>query len=364
MIKILTIVGARPNFMKIAPLIHEMRRCSQVINLLVHTGQHYDDNLSKVFFQELEIPEPDINLDVGSGTREEQIVRIKEAFEPLLIREKPDAVVVVGDVNSTIACASVAKKHEVKVAHVEAGLRSFDLSMPEEHNRKETDEISNFLFVTETSGLVNLEKEQSKGARHFVGNVMIDTLAKNLSKAEHSPVLEQLSLTPKTYLVATFHRPSNVDREEDLVRLIDVITEICKRTQLVFPAHPRTRKSLEKHSLSNRLEAIENLRLIEPLGYIDFLKLVSQSLAVITDSGGIQEETTYLGVPCLTMRENTERPVTVTVGTNTLVGADRNHLFRELDQVLQGTYKKGRVPELWDGKAAARIVRSLIDELS
>lgn len=362
MLKILNIVGARPNFMKIAPLIHEMKRYPDIDSLLIHTGQHYDDNLSKVFFSELNIPEPDINLGVGSGSREEQIAKIKDAFEPVLVREMPDLVLVVGDVNSTIACAGVAKKYDVKVVHVEAGLRSFDLGMPEEHNRRETDEISDYLFVTEQSGMVNLESEKTEGQCHLVGNCMIDTLVMSLEKAEQSTILEKLSLSPREYMAATFHRPSNVDRKEDLETLMDILGSVCERGRLVLPIHPRTRNSLEEFELLDDFGRIQNLVMIDPLGYIDFLKLISCARAVVTDSGGIQEETTYLGIPCLTMRDNTERPVTISLGTNILVGSDPDKLLMELDNVLQGRHKKGQIPPFWDGKAASRIVDILRTE--
>ncbi len=350
--------------MKVAPLIREMKRYPDIAPLLVHTGQHYDDKLSRIFFSELRIPEPDINLGVGSGSRNEQIKKIQQAFEPVLTKEMPHLVVVVGDVNSTIACASVAKKHGIKVAHVEAGLRSFDLSMPEEHNRRETDQISDFLFVTEQSGLENLKTEKIRGACFLVGNVMIDTLVHNLENALRSSISETLSLSPKSYIAATFHRPSNVDRQEDLQRLIDVLTNIAKKAPLVFPIHPRTKRSLQDFGLFEALAKTEHFILSEPLGYWDFLKLVSGSSAVVTDSGGIQEETTFLGVPCLTMRENTERPVTVSVGTNVLVGSDSARLMDELDKILAGGHKKGEKPPFWDGHAASRIVQIVREQLS
>ena len=360
---ILNVVGARPNFMKIAPLIHRMAHYPDIRQVLVHTGQHYDDNLSAVFFTDLGISPPDINLGVGSGTRDEQILRISEAFEPVLLRVKPDVVLVVGDVNSTIACARVAKEKGIKVGHVEAGLRSFDLSMPEEHNRRETDEISDFLFVTENSGMENLQNEKVPGKSFFVGNVMIDSLAAHIRKAERSDILDRLKLSPGHYLVATFHRPSNVDGRENLEALIDAIAGICQRAPLLLPLHPRTRQALTDHGLVGRLESIDSFILCEPLGYLDFLKAVSHSIAVITYSGGIQEETTYLQIPCLTMRENTERPVTTTIGSNVLVGNDTEHLFRELDNILSGASSDCRIPDLWDGHAAHRIVDLLRTEL-
>ena len=262
--KIINVVGARPNFMKIAPLCHAFADYPQLESLLVHTGQHYDEKLSTIFFEDLGIPRPDIDLGVGSGTREQQIERIKAAFEPMVLDLRPDAVLVVGDVNSTIACAEVARRHGVKIIHVEAGLRSYDLDMPEEHNRVETDRISDLLFVTEASGMDNLEREAIAGAKYLVGNVMIDTLVANFDKARGSAVLEQLSLTPGDYFVATFHRPSNVDERENLTRLVETIEEICRRGHLVLPLHPRTEKSLDRHELRRRLDRLRELTLCEP----------------------------------------------------------------------------------------------------
>ena len=363
MLKIINIVGARPNFMKIAPLVKAMARYPDLQSCLVHTGQHYDDKLSEVFFKQLGIPSPDINLGIGSASRDEQIARISAAFEPIVIDQRPDAVLVVGDVNSTIACARIAKDHGAKVIHVEAGLRSFDLSMPEEHNRMETDQISDYLFVTEGSGMQNLEKENVPGKRFLVGNCMIDTLAQNLDRIMNSPILAQLGLSPKQYMVATFHRPSNVDTQEALSRLVATLGGLCERTKLVLPLHPRTRKSAENFGLLKALEATPGLLLTEPLGYHDFIRLVKDAVVVVTDSGGIQEESTYLRVPCLTMRDNTERPVTVTVGTNTLLGSDSKALLAAVDSVIAGNYKRGAIPPLWDGHASERIVDILRDDL-
>ena len=363
--KILNIVGARPNFMKIAPLIRAFSRHAGVQPLIVHTGQHYDAGLSDVFFRELGIPAPDHALGVGSSSsREEQIAKISAAFEPVLEREHPQLVLVVGDVNSTIACASVAKKHNVPVAHVEAGLRSFDQEMPEEHNRVATDRISDFLYVTEESGMRNLAREGAPGVAVLVGNCMIDTLVCDLDRARASSKRRELGLEPGAYVVSTFHRPSNVDTPEALRGLLETLGVITSIAPLVLPLHPRTRKSMEKFGLSAELNAVPRLTLCEPLGYVDFIGLVDQSLAAVTDSGGIQEETTYLGIPCLTMRENTERPVTVDVGTNTLIGSDRNSLAHHLSQIRSGTYKKGAIPPLWDGKAAERIALHLSLQLA
>lgn len=364
MIKILNIVGARPNFMKIAPIIHAIEAQEGMSQCLVHTGQHYDEKLSKVFFDELGIPRADINLGVGSAPRLEQIEEIMERFEPVLLEQKPQLVLVVGDVNSTIACARVAKKHGVKVAHVEAGLRSFDMDMPEELNRIETDQISDYLFITEQSGIDNLAKEEIPGKAVLIGNVMIDTLISNLKKAESSDILERLALSPGSYFASTFHRPSNVDSKEDLSKLVGTIVQLCERLPLVLPLHPRTEASLKRHGLDEEFRATKNLILCEPLGYLDFLALIRNAKAVVTDSGGIQEETTYLRVPCITMRENTERPITLTLGTNALVGSDRDLLFTEVDKVLDASETKGSIPELWDGKTAERIIAYIKNEFS
>ncbi len=363
MIKILNIVGARPNFMKIAPLIREMIKHKEIDQKLVHTGQHYDPNLSDVFFTELGIPRPDVSLGVGSFPREEQIKKISDMFEPIVVEQKPDLVLVVGDVNSTIACAMVAKLHGVKVAHVEAGLRSFDSTMPEELNRIATDKISDLLFVTEIAGMQNLQNEKVPGKPYFVGNVMIDTLIQHLDRARGLNVAKRFNLKQGQYVVSTFHRPSNVDTKESLQNLIQTIEMVTSLVEMVLPLHPRTLATITKFGLLKQLQGIKRLRLIEPLGYLEFIGLVASAQAVITDSGGIQEETTYLQVPCLTMRENTERPVTVDVGTNVLVGSDRQALETELRHILAGIPKTGSIPPLWDGKASERIVSLLIEEL-
>jgi UDP-N-acetylglucosamine 2-epimerase (non-hydrolysing) len=362
-LKILTVAGARPNFMKIAPLVRAFAGYEQIEQKIVHTGQHYDDNLSLVFFQELGIPLPDINLGVGSGSREEQIARVMEKFAPVVEKEKPDLVIVVGDVNSTIACARITKEKGAKAAHVEAGLRSFDEGMPEEHNRRETDQISDYLFVTEDSGLKNLIHESIKGKAFLVGNVMIDTLVYSLDRIKSVHSVEQLGLKPGHYVASTFHRPSNVDSYEDLSALVDTIAGITGRITQVLPLHPRTKHSLEHHGLMEKVRRMPNLVLTEPLGYMEFLKLVLESKAVITDSGGIQEETTYLGIPCITMRENTERPVTVSLGTNVVVGQVGKRALEELDRILAGTFKRGSSVPYWDGKAAERIAEIIIREL-
>lgn len=357
--KILNVCGARPNFMKIAPLMRAF--AARPINArLVHTGQHYDDNMSKAFFDDLHIPRPDINLEVGSGSHALQTALIMQRFEPVLLDEKPDAVLVVGDVNSTIACGLVAVKLQIPLVHVEAGLRSFDRTMPEEINRLLTDAISDLLFVTEPSGVRNLHREGIDPAKiHLVGNVMIDTLLAHRELAERSDILARLKLTPKEYGVLTLHRPANVDDPAVLGGILSALEEIQRQTPLVFPVHPRTRGNLERTGLSARLGRMSNLVVTEPLGYLDFLKLMSSARVVLTDSGGIQEETTVLGVPCLTLRANTERPVTVEQGTNQVVGMSPDAILAGYRRVLAG-YVRPRVPELWDGKAAERIADILL----
>jgi UDP-N-acetylglucosamine 2-epimerase (non-hydrolysing) len=363
-IKILNIVGARPNFMKIAPIMRAMADDTRFQPVLVHTGQHYDENLSRVFFDDLGIPQPDLNLGVGSGSREEQIAKVSEAFAPVVDQQQPTAVLVVGDVNSTIACARVAREKKCPVIHVEAGLRSFDDTMPEEINRVATDKISDFLFVTEESGMLNLQRESVPGERFLVGNVMIDTLIHNLERARRSGVLNDLKLRSNEYMVATFHRPSNVDTVDALARLLKLLRGVCAQLPLVLPLHPRTRASLQQHGLLDELKTIPRLHVVEPLGYLDFLALVSHSSGVVTDSGGIQEETTYLQIPCLTMRTNTERPVTIDIGSNELIGEDLDRLLSAISEVRAGTFKRGAIPQLWDGLAAERIVKQLGSSLA
>jgi UDP-N-acetylglucosamine 2-epimerase (non-hydrolysing) len=361
--RILSVAGARPNFMKIAPLADECGRRAEVEHVIVHTGQHYDESMSRVFFDDLGIPRADFNLEVGSQERTTQILMVMERFEPLIRAQKPDVVVVVGDVNSTVACARVARRHGVPVAHVEAGLRSFDLAMPEEHNRVETDRLSDYLFVTEPSGMRHLAAERVPGKVFFVGNVMIDTLVRHLPMAERRSVHAGFGLAPAGYAVATFHRPSNVDQPESLGRLVDTLRALCERLPVVLPLHPRTRARAASHGLLDGIVAVPGLHVTEPLGYLDFLCLVRNSRLVVTDSGGIQEETTYLGIPCFTMRENTERPITVEVGTNVLVGAELDRLLCGVDDVVGGRFKQGRVPALWDGRAAGRIVDTLLSQV-
>jgi UDP-N-acetylglucosamine 2-epimerase (non-hydrolysing) len=362
-VRVINIVGARPNFMKIAPLMRAYG-CSNIQPLLVHTGQHYDERLSDLFFRQLAIPAPDINLGVGSGSHAAQTAEIMRAFEPIVLEHKPAAVLVVGDVNSTIACGLVAVKLGVKLVHVEAGLRSFDRTMPEEINRVLTDAISDLLFCSESSGVENLRREGVAEQRVFlVGNVMIDTLLANREKAEASTILDELKLAPGGYGVLTLHRPANVDDPAVLGRLLEVIEQVQRELPIVFPIHPRTRKNLASSALGRRVEGMVNLRLIDPAGYLDFLKLMASARIVLTDSGGIQEETTILKVPCLTLRENTERPVTAELGSNRLVGSDPVRILAAFGDAMTGRWQAGRVPPLWDGHAAERIVRIMEQRL-
>jgi UDP-N-acetylglucosamine 2-epimerase (non-hydrolysing) len=355
-LKILNIVGARPNFIKIAPIMSAYRG-TRIEPLLVHTGQHYDRQMSDLFFHELGIPEPDINLGVGSGSHAQQTAAIMTAFEPVVLEHKPDWVLVVGDVTSTVACGLVAVKLGVKLAHVEAGLRSNDRTMPEEINRIVTDSISDLLFCTEQSGVDNLRREGVADSKvHLVGNVMIDTLLRNRQETDASKVLDELKLTPQGYALLTLHRPSNVDDPSVFGRLLDALEVIQRELLIVFPIHPRTRKVLQTSALGARVGAMKQLRMIDPAGYLDFMKLTANARIVLTDSGGIQEETTILGVPCLTLRENTERPVTLECG-NQLVGTDPNNIVRAFQDVMNGRAPEPRTPPLWDGQAAQRIVK-------
>ena len=343
--------------MKIAPIMSAFKEHGGFETLLVHTGQHYDENMSRLFFEELDIPRPDVNLEVGSGSHAYQTAEIMKRFEPVVLDFKPDYVLVVGDVNSTIACGLVAVKLGVKLIHVEAGLRSFDRTMPEEINRILTDSISDLLFVTEQSGVDNLKREGIDSDKmYFVGNVMIDTLMANLKKAQKSDILVRLGLSPKNYGVITLHRPSNVDDTEKLEQIISAFENIEKEIKLVFPIHPRTRNNIKGTELERRVNAMSNLLLIEPVGYLDFLCLMSNSALVMTDSGGIQEETTILGIPCMTLRGNTERPVTVEVGTNRLVRITSEDILKNYREITVNRDSfKPRVPKFWDGKAAERI---------
>jgi len=357
-VKYQLIAGARPNFMKIAPIYRAFsaRRYGNSSDdlQLVHTGQHYSRNMSDDFFRDLGIPEPDVNLDVGSGSHAEQTARIMMAFEPACLEYRPDWVIVVGDVNSTIACALTAKKLGIMVAHVEAGLRSRDMSMPEEINRLCTDAISDLLFTTDTLAVDNLRNEGVAAEKvHFVGNTMIDTLLDQIDFARQLPLPD--GLAPGQYAVLTLHRPANVDSPENLARIMGAISAVAERIPVVFPVHPRTASRLKE------VELHPGIRTVDPMSYLPFLGLVARSRLVLTDSGGIQEETTVLGVPCLTMRPNTERPITCEIGTNVLVGTDPQRIRYEANSVLDGNGRRGSIPDKWDGHAAERIVDVLFE---
>ncbi len=363
--KIISVVGARPNFMKVAPLHKEFLKHKNLVNhLICHTGQHFDEKMSKVFFEELELPEPHFYLGVGGGSHAEQTARIMIEFEKILLLEKPDLVVVVGDVNSTMACTITASKLKIKVAHVEAGLRSFDRDMPEEINRLVTDVLADYLFVSDPSGITHLKSEGIDDKKvFFVGNIMIDSLTNYLPKINKSQIVNQLIKDENNqYILVTFHRPSNVDDQEHLIQLVDFLNNLTKLKSVIFPIHPRTKNNLEKHKLLSQLA--DKIILTEPLGYIDFVALEKFAELVITDSGGIQEETTCLGVQCITVRDNTERPVTVSVGTNQLIGTDLKKVEEAAIGVLQGNKKEGKIPELWDGKTADRIVKIILSKLN
>jgi UDP-N-acetylglucosamine 2-epimerase (non-hydrolysing) len=359
--KIITIAGARPNFIKIAPLCRAFKnRKDRFEHLICHTGQHFDRNMSKIFFEQLEMPEPDFNLGVGGGTHADQTARIMLEFEKIMNQYKPDLILVPGDVNSTLACSVVASKLGTKIGHVEAGLRSFDRGMPEEINRIVTDVLSDYLFISEEAGLTNLRREGlAEEKLHFVGNIMIDSLVHFLPTIEQSDILDKLNLVAGQYTLLTFHRPSNVDTRSLLTQLVEMLNRLTGKTKLVFPVHPRTRKNLEEFDLMSKLS--EEILTLEPIGYIDFLALTKSANLLITDSGGIQEETTYLGVQCITVRNNTERPVTVTTGTNQLIGTELDAVEKAALEVLDGNIKKGNIPENWDGLTAERIV-DIIDK--
>ena len=355
------IAGARPNFMKIAPIIEAIEKASkegkEISYRLIHTGQHYDKKMSGNFFDELGIPEPDINLEAGSGSQAEQTATIMVRYEKVLTEKRPDLVMVVGDVTSTMACSIAAKKlNNIKVAHVEGGIRSGDLTMPEEINRMVTDAITDYFFTTSATANKNLRKA---GVREdqifFVGNTMIDTLLKNRSRFKKPSVWDELKLEEGEFIVMTLHRPANVDEEQKLRQLMQEIIDNSHGLPLVFPVHPRTAKVLEHLGISN-----SKLHTIEPLGYLEFNFLVEHSKAVITDSGGITEEATVMGIPCMTLRDNTERPETVDVGTNELVGTNPKNIKPAMDRLFAGEWKKGEVPELWDGKTSERIIEALL----
>lgn len=344
--------------MKVAPLFRVLKNDGEVFTpKIIHTGQHYDEKMSKLFFDDLGMPEPDAYLHVGSGTHGQQTARIIERYEEFILQnDKPDLVVVAGDVNSTVACALVAKKMHIPVAHLEAGLRSFDERMPEEINRVLTDRISDVLLTPSPDGDQNLINEGTDPKRiHFVGNIMIDSLVEHSSKAVHSNIKQELGLKEKPYILITLHRPSNVDTCESMEMLLKAFEVIGNEVNLVFPMHPRTRKNLDMFGLSGLLCSIPNLRVTDPIGYLDFMKLQMDAMAVLTDSGGIQEETTYFGIPCFTLRENTERPITITEGTNQLVPLAPEAICKAVSEVMNGKVKKGKIPKFWDGHTAERV---------
>ena len=378
--KVIQVVGARPNFMKVAPLHRAIKNLAGWTSKIVHTGQHFDAKMSDIFFTQLELPKPDFFLGIGGGSHTEVTAKIMLAFEKIVESEKPDLIIVVGDVTSTLACTLVAIKMGIPLAHVEAGLRSGDRSMPEEINRILTDSVANYLFVTEQSGLDHLKREGVPDEKvFFTGNVMIDSLVRYQEKAKSSSILEELGLQPSDpenrrevsrlnetdYIVMTMHRPANVDTESGLRAILELIELITAKTKVVFPIHPRTRSNMAKFGLEDTLTQNKNLILTEPLGYLEFIQLMTHAKAILTDSGGIQEETTYLGIPCLTFRDSTERPITVTMGTNQLL-ADLNPkiTFAALEEILAGHHKKGQIPPLWDGHAAERIAENLFNLFS
>jgi UDP-N-acetylglucosamine 2-epimerase (non-hydrolysing) len=358
MIKILQVVGARPNFMKAAPVVAALKKCEGVVQTLVHTGQHYDKRMSDVFFEELGLPHPDVNLEVGSGSQAVQTAQIMMRFESVVNEYQPDWVVVYGDVNSTVAAALVSSKLNIRIAHVEAGLRSNDRRMPEEINRLVTDQIADLLFTPSIDGNENLQREGVAESKiHLVGNVMIDTLIRLLPQAAQRWEQLQSRFDLNRYALVTLHRPSNVDETTTLSRLLIALGNIARELPVIFPIHPRTRARIDADAIT----VPPGIKLLDPLSYLDFLAMQQHATVVVTDSGGIQEETTYLGIPCLTLRENTERPVTVSVGTNLLLGNDVERLHAEVIRVLKGDGKRGQCPPLWDGQAADRIAEILVN---
>jgi UDP-N-acetylglucosamine 2-epimerase (non-hydrolysing) len=361
MLKVINVVGARPNFMKVAPIVEAMKRREQQFTpLVVHTGQHYDAMMSDAFFRDLDMPQPDVHLEVGSGSHAAQTAAVMERFEPVLLEQKPDWVLVVGDVNSTLASALVCAKLGVRVGHVEAGLRSRDRTMPEEINRLLTDQISDLLFTPSQDAGENLRAEGVAADRiRFVGNIMIDSLFKQLPHAKASTIRQTLGVLDQDYAVLTLHRPSNVDDPETLGRVIGALEELSERLPIVFPVHPRTRKAIAEFGFGERIEKAKGLRLIDPLGYLDFLGLYSHARLVLTDSGGLQEETTVLGIPCLTLRENTERPITVELGTDRIVGTDPKKITTAFAALNCSLTTNRHLPPLWDGNTADRILDAL-----
>jgi len=362
-ISIHLIVGARPNFMKMAPLYNELSLCQDRYKpLIIHTGQHYDEKMSQLFFNDLAMPKPSAYLNVGSGTQGKQTARIIERYEDLILAgDKPDLVIVAGDVNSTIACALVAKKLQIPVAHLEAGLRSYDERMPEEINRVLTDRISDILLTPSLDANENLINEGVNPEKiHFVGNIMIDSLIEHQMKAELSGIFDKLAISQdESYALVTLHRPTNVDECDGLKMLLSSLIEIGKHIKIIFPMHPRTKKNIQNFGLSNYVNSSKNLIITDPLGYFDFLKLEKNAKLILTDSGGVQEESTYFRVPCLTLRENTERPITITEGTNQLVDLNVTSIVTKSLEIIEGKVKQGKIPEYWDGKTAERVVTVL-----
>ena len=374
MIRLLSVVGARPNFMKIAPIVDQLKKFPDIEHCLVHSGQHYDELLSGNFFADLGLPTPDVNLQVGSGSHAVQTAEIMKLIEPVLLDYKPQMVLVVGDVNSTLATALTAVKLGIRVAHIEAGLRSFDMTMPEEINRKLTDAVSSLLFVTEQSGVENLKREGVPAENVFlVGNVMIDCLLRHRELAARSPILDRLGVRQngsgcRPYGVLTLHRPSNVDNPKTLQDILSAVSALATELPVFFPVHPRTRKNIETFGLLRFLDNAEGgdrvgIVPLDPLGYLEFLSLNDRARLVLTDSGGVQEETTVLGVPCLTLRENTERPATVEHGSNQVVGVDSDRILAAARSILQKPAHQFQRPTLWDGKAAPRIVTIIREHL-
>ena len=371
--KIISVVGARPNFMKMAPLHKELlKHKKKVLHKIVHTGQHYDKQLSEIFFKQLGLPKPHINLGVGSGSHAEQTAETMVKFEKVVLKEKPDLVLVYGDINSTLAASIVCAKilqngKPVPVAHIEAGLRSFDRNMPEEINRIVTDSLANYLFVPEEDGMINLQNSGiHKNSIFFVGNIMIDSLVGYLPLAMKSKILKELCVSKRNYALVTLHRPSNVDSKLSFLKIINIFKSINRlnpQIDIVFPVHPRTIKMIEKFNLYKELDNVKNLIISEPIGYIDFLSLTANSKFVITDSGGIQEETSFLNIPCLTLRENTERPITIKHGSNVLCGSCENKIVSEINKILKGNAKNRRKLKFYDGKTASRIAAIIFSKI-
>jgi UDP-N-acetylglucosamine 2-epimerase (non-hydrolysing) len=359
------IVGARPNFMKMAPLYKEFRKFNDKFEVkLIHTGQHYDEKMSNFFFKELQMPVPDEYLEVGSGSHAVQTARIMERYEPICMKDNPDLVIVAGDVNSTMACALVAAKLHIKVAHLEAGLRSYDRRMPEEINRLVTDVLADYLLTPSKDADQNLLGEGiAQDKIVFVGNIMIDSLIEYRNLADKSNIMEEYNLEQNKFALITLHRPSNVDDELGLRTILNAFRIISSNLKLIFPVHPRTRKNIHNLGLDSMIESMKNLIILDPIGYYDFLKLQINACFILTDSGGIQEESTFLGVPCLTLRENTERPITILEGTNQLVELDTDMIVMKANEILQGNVKKGKIPEYWDGHTASRIVQYFLSHL-